>query len=349
MSPEQAFYQAILENPSDAAQRLVFADWLEERDDPVQQARGAFIRLQCQLSGGALLAPERRQELKQREQELLTAHAPAWLGPLAGIASRWGFTRGTAWLQFAAGRFIDRKTHSTLKDWFPRAGVQELSLLHGTRRLRDVFQSPLLGRLHSLSFAYAEIGDREAHALAASPHLAHVRTLALSHNQLTPFGAAALLGSPRLGRLERLYLERNRLFEAGPGGMRGLAALPALARLQSLNLEGNALDDEAVSALASSPHLGGLTALDLPYNNIMLAGVRALAESPYLANLAFLDLRSNPLGRGAGRALAASVSLSKLANLSVGDTGMEPDDQQALRERFGERVECTVPPLESHL
>jgi uncharacterized protein (TIGR02996 family) len=40
---ELAFITAIHQNPRDDAIRLVFADWLEERDDPY----GEFIRLQC--------------------------------------------------------------------------------------------------------------------------------------------------------------------------------------------------------------------------------------------------------------------------------------------------------------
>jgi uncharacterized protein (TIGR02996 family) len=43
---EQAFLRAIVENPEDDALRLIFADWLDERDDP----RAAFIRTQCQLA-----------------------------------------------------------------------------------------------------------------------------------------------------------------------------------------------------------------------------------------------------------------------------------------------------------
>lgn len=41
MHDEQAFLQAMQENPEDNTLRLVFADWLEERGDP----RGELIRL----------------------------------------------------------------------------------------------------------------------------------------------------------------------------------------------------------------------------------------------------------------------------------------------------------------
>src|SRR5438874_1642322 len=41
---EQGFLQAIIESPDDDDHRLIFADWLEERDDP----RGEFIRVQVE-------------------------------------------------------------------------------------------------------------------------------------------------------------------------------------------------------------------------------------------------------------------------------------------------------------
>src|SRR5262249_9647341 len=45
VNQREAFLQAILDDPGDDAVRLVFADWLEEHDDPL----GEFIRVQMQL------------------------------------------------------------------------------------------------------------------------------------------------------------------------------------------------------------------------------------------------------------------------------------------------------------
>ncbi len=42
MSDETAFLKNILDDPDEDANRLVYADWLEERGDP----RGELIRLQ---------------------------------------------------------------------------------------------------------------------------------------------------------------------------------------------------------------------------------------------------------------------------------------------------------------
>ena len=61
MGIEDAFLHDILAHPDDDAPRLIYADWLDEHNDP----RGEFIRTQCAL---AQLSEEdpRRWPLKQR-------------------------------------------------------------------------------------------------------------------------------------------------------------------------------------------------------------------------------------------------------------------------------------------
>jgi uncharacterized protein (TIGR02996 family) len=89
MTHDDAFLQAILENPDDDAPRLIYADWLEERGDP----RGEFIRIQCQLA--ALSANhERRSVLERHERELLEHHQDRWLGQLRPSLRDWTYRRG---------------------------------------------------------------------------------------------------------------------------------------------------------------------------------------------------------------------------------------------------------------
>jgi uncharacterized protein (TIGR02996 family) len=70
MTEEGAFIRAILAAPDDAALRLVYADWLEERGDP----RGEYLRCQCQRVG---LPPKNRRHaaLRARQEELRRQHA----------------------------------------------------------------------------------------------------------------------------------------------------------------------------------------------------------------------------------------------------------------------------------
>lgn len=60
MSLEQAFLQAIIEDPDNDSHRLVFADWLDETETPQNHDRAEFIRIQCQLANLPDDAPEHR-------------------------------------------------------------------------------------------------------------------------------------------------------------------------------------------------------------------------------------------------------------------------------------------------
>jgi carbon storage regulator len=74
-SPEEdAFVQAILEGPGDEGLRLIFADWLEERGDPL----GEYLRLRCRLREVDAL----RKNLQERERALWGEHGRAWSASL---------------------------------------------------------------------------------------------------------------------------------------------------------------------------------------------------------------------------------------------------------------------------
>jgi carbon storage regulator len=77
-SPEERpFLQAVLEVPDDEGTRLVFADWLEERGDPL----GEFLRNQCRL---AKLSLNEHQgwDLEGRQRALWREHGAAWRATL---------------------------------------------------------------------------------------------------------------------------------------------------------------------------------------------------------------------------------------------------------------------------
>ena len=74
MSEEKAFLRAIQERPTDAAPRLVYADWLDERDDP----RGEYLQLLCAAAGWAK-AKTKREQVIARLQELGTGLNRRWL------------------------------------------------------------------------------------------------------------------------------------------------------------------------------------------------------------------------------------------------------------------------------
>ena len=77
-STEAELLRAIREAPEDDGARLVYADWLLERDDP----RGELIQLQLARTTRTLSTEE-----QERELALIKQHAKAWIGePSAAVA-----------------------------------------------------------------------------------------------------------------------------------------------------------------------------------------------------------------------------------------------------------------------
>ncbi len=88
MTHDEAFLQAMLEAPDDETQRLIYADWLDEQDDP----RGEFIRVQCQLTRLAADDPA-RPALEERERRLYAEVSPGWPGSPRDRAAAFAFCR----------------------------------------------------------------------------------------------------------------------------------------------------------------------------------------------------------------------------------------------------------------
>src|SRR5437660_627689 len=81
MTTEAAFLQDICANPDDDVPRLVYADWLSDRDGADDAERADFIRVQCELARLAGEAPARRA-LERRERELLAPRLARWWNEL---------------------------------------------------------------------------------------------------------------------------------------------------------------------------------------------------------------------------------------------------------------------------
>ncbi len=78
MHDEAGFLSAIRQTPADDVARLVFADWLDEQDDPACQPKSAFIRLELRMAE----APEQslnRVRWANKLQKLAAQLDPAWL------------------------------------------------------------------------------------------------------------------------------------------------------------------------------------------------------------------------------------------------------------------------------
>jgi uncharacterized protein (TIGR02996 family) len=322
----EALEAAIVENPDDLAAHMAYADLLSDAGDP----RGEFIQVQLALENGRL-PPQERQELKQREQDLLTGHQDEWLGELAGPlldpeAGPWGeeaqFTLGyrRGWLDsLELGRGINLNLTEAL------AEAPEVRLLRRLAILDDPYVAP-----------DEEDADREGPArfpvlvpLARSPYFGNVRVLALGDpsgsddDERTYYcgfsGHAAAGVVKRMPCLEELYLwaheaDTNRIFR-----------LSTLEHLRILQVDHNF--SYPLGRLAANPALSRLTHLlchphayigeTQPGAYITLEGLRAVARSPHMTSLTHLRLRMANFGDEGVREIIDSGLLGRLKVLDL--------------------------------
>jgi uncharacterized protein (TIGR02996 family) len=348
---EAGLLQAIREAPDDDAPRLIYADWLDENDQP----EGAeLIRVQCEL---ARLPPgARAAQLRQREQELLAGHSKRWAAPLAALGATGTFRRGL--LEHVEMTSFDFAKHAD--ELFGAAPVRALTTTaHGFVGVRALTRCRHLLRLHELSFTRGyPLRRKGAKMLVESPNVANLTHLGLAEQELTRPGMQDLASSPHLARLTHLDLSTNLIAR---GGLATLAGSPHLANLTSLDLRGNYFSVEDAAAFAKSPHLTKLTHLYLDQDDLtpdaleqlfhspnlaglttlylgctwqgldLFAGVRALTGSPVLAHLTALFLvgPDNRSDQGVTE-LASTFAAANLTSLSLRHCGLTAAGARAL-------------------
>jgi uncharacterized protein (TIGR02996 family) len=169
MSDRLAFLRAIRARPDDDTARLAFADWLDERGDPL----GEFVRVQMELEPVRYrIDNPRAVELHRREDELLRAHGDDWLGKAKNI--------GTDWPEYGPQFRRGFPNHANLSlDTFLMRGktlfsacptLREVSLFGVANRCAELAACAHLAKLETLEIADWPMAE-DAKALGASPHI----------------------------------------------------------------------------------------------------------------------------------------------------------------------------------
>ena len=220
---DQGLLNAIFAEPEDDAPRLVYADWLEEHDQP---ERAEFIRLQ--IDRATRPSPEYYYP-GEREKTLLAAHRLEWLSALPEwLHPRFEFHRG----------FPERARYVEMADFLRwDASIWQLAPVIDMK----------FTDYPAVAGDYRPPEEKAAmlRALATKPELAHLRILSLHESGTTVADLELIFASPYLTRLHSLDL--GAAFR-GPEIGRVLVCLARLPTLTNLNLEANQLGDEEVAA-----------------------------------------------------------------------------------------------------
>lgn len=367
MAIEDAFLHNILAHPDDDAPRLIYADWLDEHNDP----RGEFIRIQCAL---AQLSDEdpRRWPLEQREQDLLREYKVKWLPESVGryqYVFRRGFIEEIALspeeFLIDADRLFEqipiRSLHLHRRDWRRRdrpddspgqvaasrhlARLQKLKLtdlIQSRRELLDLLSVPTLGQLTELHLSRLSLeseGNPRAgphvlpidivHELTELPCRASLLSLHLDDSILTLDSLRVLSISSTLPNLRELSLNDNRRLTQE--AVRVLAEGHLLLQLETLHLDSNLLGDAGAVTICEWPALPRLSRLSLGHNQVFPAGVQALAKAPALRELISLDLFGN-ISCNEGTAALASANWTRLQALNLRFNGVGDEGVRALAQ-----------------
>jgi uncharacterized protein (TIGR02996 family) len=222
MTPD-AFLAQIREEPDDRTTRMVFADWLEDHDQP---ARAEFLRTQLQLSTLDESDPAREQ-LLALERRLLVENEAKWLGELPEHVVGWRWHEGFV----DEVHFAHSNSLAELEPFLHRHPVRMLRLL-SHESVENLPQEPSL----------ALIGDLELYQLHQSTTSYHLRQL-VSANATQHLRRLTLHGAG----LDANFVRQ--LVQHGPPNLRGL------------DMQGNPLDNTDLARLIQAPRLRHLREL----------------------------------------------------------------------------------------
>jgi hypothetical protein len=321
--------------------RRVFADWLEDRDDP----RAALLRLQadylCREDDGKGIVKQIKAWMKR--------HANAWLGERFVYVLDWH----RDCLQVTcdeAPHLLEGPRQEGLRQALRDGWVRVFPLyLWEHEQVRRAAELGLLSGPAELSLtSYDGITDEDLALLAGLPRLRTLGLQNLSHSGMEDRSLRHLAGLPRLREL-RLFGFRNL-----DGS--GLAHLAGLKELRRLELNCCLQLTEGLNHLENLPALRELNLITTGFMDAGLAHVGALVELrslnlsssttitnaglAHLAGLCHLEqLKLSGCIRITGAGLAHLANLKELKYLELCGCKLKPRELGAIRKAL---PECEV-------
>ena len=207
MNEEEALLQAVLEHPDDDGPRLAYAEWAERQPEESVRARAAFIRAQIAILRMDDAAIDRGESYRHEtlSDRLREQYGVLWAGPIPAMAQDYAFGRGfVEYIRISARGFLDRAA-----ELFAVAPIQHVDLTGVRDVTEELFASPYLARLRSLSMDRCGLYDIHLQMLAASVGATNLGWLSVTNNNIDMDGIEAIPNSPYLKKLRYVDLEGN--------------------------------------------------------------------------------------------------------------------------------------------
>jgi uncharacterized protein (TIGR02996 family) len=291
---ELAFLDAIADDPQDAVVRRVFADWLEDRDDP----RAALLRLQADY----LDREDDGKGIVKQLKAWMKRHASAWLGERIVCVLDWH--RDLLEVRCEEAPLLlegpgQEGLRQALRDGWVRVFLPHL--WPHEQLVRAAKLGLLAGPAELHLTCYDGITDADLALLANLPRLRTLGLRDLGHSTLEDDSLRHLAGLPRL---RDLRLHGIRRLEGS-----GLAHLAGLKELRRLEINCCLHLTEGLAHLADLPALRELALITLNVTDAGLAHIGTLVE------LRSLNLSSGTTITNAG--LAHLAGLHQLEQLDL--------------------------------
>lgn len=281
MEVEQ-FAEAIIANPNDVEARLVFADFLEEQNDP----RSELVRLQFRMAD---MSKYDRvwPKLRQRERELIREHGCFGEVPkvVKVIDTMGGFVDA---IELTVARYLKHQT-----EIFSAAPIRSVTLVSKSTRFDQVRLSPHLAQLVSLTLKSNHVTEEQLTGLLSEGNFDNLRSLDVRGCTLSDDFARVLTTLPTLASIEELAIDgfnvRTQLSDWFTNSQ-------TLTNLKTLAVYG--LNDKFLRAIVQSSNFRALESIDVSsgYDNnygVTPDGLRALQSGPYCRNLQQLSFTTH--------------------------------------------------------
>jgi uncharacterized protein (TIGR02996 family) len=207
MNEEEALLQAVLEHPDEDGPRLAYAEWAESQTEESIRARAGFIRAQIAILRMDDAAIDRGESYRHEtlSDRLRERYGVTWAGPIPAMAQNYAFGRGfVEYIRISARGFLDRAA-----ELFAVAPIQHVDLTGVRDVTEELFASPYLARLRSLSMDRCGLYDIHLQMLAASVGANNLGWLSVTNNNIDMDGIEAIPNSPYLKKLRYVDLEGN--------------------------------------------------------------------------------------------------------------------------------------------